>query len=922
MNSPQLPLPPVTLAPGHRVKLLSSGLTDDQINQLPHRTVTAAEAKTVTGHELPGLLLGYLDPQGRPYQILTGKWARRPFARLRPDWDKVPAAKRADYADGDGELPKYLSPKGCGSRPYFSPLINWQKLKPSSMLLLTEGEFKGDAGCGSGIATIAGAGVSAFVDKDDRNEWQGGDGSGWDTEEPDDDRMPVSRFLPELELIPWRFRPVGIVFDSDVTKKFQVRKSIESLISHVRARAGVGFPVILPNELDGSKNGLDDFLARHGAEALKLLVEAYWAQQQNRNAMIKYVPRAKSNGQGTKVVGGRGADGQPHDGSEYCIFKLTEPEPHTKALLAWSVLKERWAYRPGLGWYQWQGKHWEPTNDVIALGAELAEFFDAQNWQSRQGLYAYCQEEMARRCLIPESQWDSEHFLAFENGVLDTRTNEFRPHESGLYCTSLLPYDYNPLAQCPVWLDFLVQTTGGDTQLQQLLRAWIRWILAPKDRQHKFSLEKSLDLVGRKGSGKGTFLDVLVQLVGEDACGSAAPDTFATPEGLGQLIDKKIAIDADSSGYMSGVGNFNKVVSNEAVGVKKLFKDKITTRLGVVIVRAYNDFIAVPSSGTEGLDRRLCVIPFSHPPTSPDYALSEKLRQELPGIFAWAWGMPVAQAKALIRWSGSIRAVQAASVDRFASDHPEFKFLLDDYPAGRPAVQAFNLYEGYVSWAKRNGHKSCSNTKFGTLLNELGIHHYKGNGGAIFYDIPDMRNDYDLVGYLKIAPGNTADMPPNLFDQPPALSSEGSEGFGGLQNPPIPHPVKVSEGSEGFRGQSAPGKNIAVINDTATTQDTQEWHPVDRPIAKGEWVEMAAPAAWHQRGSCKVDPKWLLHQHKESAVVPIDSMPDWAQDGFRQWEGPWAVKSVSDGAALLSAKGRSGWIGLEALYVVEAVANG
>jgi putative DNA primase/helicase len=916
-----------TLSPGHRAKLRSSGLTDDQINHLPHRTATAAEAKAATGHEVPGLLLGYLSQDGKPYQILTGKWARRPYARLRPDWDKASPEKRSDYADGDGELPKYLSPKDCGSRPYFSPGFNWAKLKPSRLVLLTEGEFKGDAGCAHGFATIAGAGVSAYVDRKEREDWTSGGGSGWDTEEPEDDRMPVSRFLPELEVIPWKFRPVGIIFDSDVTKKFQVRKSIESLISHVRARAGEGFPVILPNELDGSKNGLDDFLVRHGREALDLLIEAYWSQQHNRNAMVKYVPAVKSGGRGTKVTGGRNKNGEPHDGSEFCVFKLTEPEPHTKALMTWAVLKERWAYRPGLGWYHWQGKRWEPTNDVIALGSEMAQFFDAQNWQLRQGLYAYCQEEMSRRCLVPESQWDSEHYLSFSNGVLDTRTNEFKPHDSRRYCTSVLPYDYDPFATCPAWLNFLGQTTGGDDQLQQLLRAWLRWILAPKDRQHKFSVEKSLDLVGRKGSGKGTFLDVLVQLIGEDSCGSASPDVFATPEGLGQLIDKKIAIDADSSGYMSGVGNFNKVVSNEAVGVKKLFKDKLTTRLGVVVVRAYNDFIAVPSSGTEGLDRRLCVVPFSHPPATQDHDLSDRLRGELSGIFAWAWAMPLAQSKAIIRWSGAIKAVQTASIDRFASDHPEFKYLLDDYPAGRQAVQAFNLYEGYVAWAKRNGHKSCSNTKFGTLLNELGIHHYKGNGGAIFYDVPDMRNDYDLVGYLRISPNSSEGCPANLFDLPaqnpcPVSVSEGSEGQKTDQPTSNPCPISVSEGSEGLDPQSAPRKNKveSVVGHIAKIVNTEGLQPVDRPIAKGEQVEMNGAVTWYQRGSTAIDKKWLLNQHKEAEVIPLDSLPEWSQDGFRQWEGPWQVVGMSDDCALLRAKnGKAAWIGLEGLYVVEEV---
>ncbi|NJR71046.1 MAG: hypothetical protein HC771_22260 [Synechococcales cyanobacterium CRU_2_2] len=458
--------------------------------------------------------------------------------------------------------------------------------------------------------------------------------------------------------------------------------------------------------------------------------------------------------------------------AERCILTLKEPPNHVKALMAWSVLKEDWAYRPGLGWYRWTGKCWQIAGDSMELAAVVARFFDAQNWQDRSGaLYAYTMDEIARRTIVPEDSWNSADLLSFENGTLNTATNEFRGHRRSDYCTSVLPYGFEPEAQCPVWLQFLQQATGQDEQLIAVIRAWFRWILAPKDRRYKFPVEKSLDLIGRKGTGKGTLLDVLVQLVGEDNCGSAAPDSFSSPEGLGQLIDKKIAIDADATGYMSGIGNFNKVVSNEAVSVKKLFKDKATLRLGVVVVRAYNDYVSVPSSGTEGLDRRLCLIPFNHPPKEPDHRLSEKLQAELPGIFAWAWSMSVASAKAVIRWSGSVRAVQDASIERFCNDHPEYRFLIDEFPYGHEGIQAYDLYERYVAWAKRNGHKSCSNTKFGTLMNELGIFHHKGNGGCVFIQSPIWPKNTTFWAICAFPLAMRPDCPPNLGPKmPQALS--------------------------------------------------------------------------------------------------------------------------------------------------------
>jgi putative DNA primase/helicase len=928
----QIPSAPgaAPLSPHHLRDLAKSGLTEAQAIATGHRTVTADEARSATGHALPGLLFTYRNPEtGRPYEVLTGKWAKRPYCRLKPDWHQAPKDKRSHYADEDGNLPKYLSPSGCGSRPYFSPLLDWPKViqKPIP-LCLTEGEKKGDAGCAHGLPTIALSGVSAFVDRNDRDEWKGEtDGSAWDGDEPEEGES-VSRFLPELDVLAWKCRSIGICFDSDLIFKFQIQKSMEGLFAHIRARTGKGFPVLLPNELDGSKNGMDDFIERHGFEAFSMLWDSFRSVQDSAKTMLKF-KRAKSGG--TQVRGEEAENPDEEGKTLRCFLELREPPNHTKALMAWACLKETWAYRPQIGWYRWAKTNWVIVADKMELDAEIARFFDAQNWQDRNaGQYAYTQDEMARRCIVPEEIWANEIKITFQNGTLNSKTGEFSPHNPKDYCTAILPYDYDPSAQCPHWLKFLDGATGGDWQLQQLMRAWFRWILAPKDRRYKFPVEKSLDLIGRKGSGKGTFLDALTLLLGEDNIASAAPDCFSSPEGLGQMLDKRIALDADVSGYMPGVGNFNKVVSNEAVSVKKLWKDKATVRLGIIVVRSYNDYVAVPASGTEGLDRRLCLIPFRHPPAEPDYELGDKLKDELPGIFAWAWSMPLASAKAIIQWSGSIRAVQDASMERFANDHPEFRYLLDEYPAGAEAIQGFDLYDRYTAWAKRNGHKPCSNTKFGTLMNELQIPHSKSSGGSILYRIPNMRTEFDLVKYLRIAPGDSDQIPKELIQDhaektvetpsspEPASTSAPQitpEGYGGLrraEKTPEPLAHKAPEGMEGLRP-----------NPFSESSFSGKWQPAGRPISKGEWVEMAGAVTWHQRGSLKIDPKWLLNHHKESAVVPVDALPDWAQGGWRQWEGPWQVLGVAEGAALLKDKGgRSAWIGLENLYTVEEISHG
>jgi phage/plasmid-associated DNA primase len=151
------------------------------------------------------------------------------------------------------------------------------------------------------------------------------------------------------------------------------------------------------------------------------------------------------------------------------------------------------------------------------------------------------------------------------------------------------------------------------------------------------------------------------------------------------LLDKDLAIDNDASGLMSNIGNYNKVVSNEPVTVKKLYKDTCTARLGVVVIRAYNAYIEVPS-GSEGLDRRLVVIPFVSKPKTIDTELSQKLKAELSGIFAWCYSMSASEMKHRILTAGNIKAVADVSLERFEANNPEFRFLTEVFPNGKEGV--------------------------------------------------------------------------------------------------------------------------------------------------------------------------------------------------------------------------------------------
>jgi len=714
-----------------------------------HFSATAKESKAIGIVSRSALIFDYRGLDGEPYLKLDGK----PFYRAKPDWNSSEKAKA--LAAGE-TLPKYLSQAGNGCRPYFSrSRKNWEAVAKSIKLAIveTEGEKTTDKSniCGSkhGFAVIGFGGVDSWRDHSprsgevdrrieaaqeqlsnlhaakplDREEIAKAQGSleKWQSAQGKES-LPFSRSLPELEAINYVGRSVFLCFDSDVATNSKVQVALQErakCLKDARAEARI---ILLPTEMDGSKNGLDDFLVRHGEEAFLMLkkfaIPALVSKGKGKSAQLALNPM------------------------------VSEPDIVCKSIMAWSVLKEKWAYRPNLGFYVWRKTHWEREGED-SFNADATAFCDAQTWRERGvGVTSAIAKEVRNRLTVCEPRWNPDSLLIFSNGSFDVRSEEFRGcHRSQDYCTATYPYDFSPSALCPNWDRFLGEATGQDPELINLLRAWMRWAIAPKPNDRKFKVEKSLDLFGKKGTGKGTFLQVLCALVGDGNFASIESKSFNTPESLGDMIDKKIAVDFDAQGFLAASATMQKIISNEPVPARKLYKDGRTERLGIVLIRAYNGHVSVPA-GAEGLDRRLCVVSFDVVPEEVDGDLGDKLLDEMPGIFAWAWSLEEADAIRSIRDSGSLASVQDASISRFQDNNPEYRFLLEKFPYGADRIPSRELYQQYVQWNQDVGCTKKSETNFATGIQLLGCHRKKERT-ANTYSIPNME-EFDVPKHLGI----------------------------------------------------------------------------------------------------------------------------------------------------------------------------
>jgi phage/plasmid-associated DNA primase len=630
-------------------ELIESGLPAHVHDKLGYRIVTADEAQKLVGCRLSGWVVPMLDPDGKHYEH-DGK----PFYRLKPD----PGQMKGD------DPPRYLSIAGGGCRPYFSPLMPKGALALGKKTRITEGEKKNDCLNHHGFASVGVSGVDAFTDE----------------------RVGKGELIPELAAVNWSGREVLLAYDSDVTVKDSVRGAIRRITDALTAQGAAVSVVLLPCELNGDKNGVDDFIGRHGANAYAAL---------ERIARPAFVWKNK----------------------ETRTWWSPEPtEPHHKALTAWTVFKEDYADRPSIGLYRWVGTHWrlQSGNSRDAIKRPLHQWMDHMNWHRRgDSVVGSMVSEVLSR--LQHDEWDPAGVIAFTNGTL--RGGVFTAgHRREDHITFCFPFPYDAGAKCSEWHKFLRATLGAD-DLIRLLRAAFRWSITPKDSSQPFPHELVFDVHGPRRAGKGTLSEVLQAICGGKAgVGLLKSASFSNPNALHGLIGKRVAIDPDASGHVSDPGVFNNVASNEPVAVKKLYKDTDDMRLGVVIWRFFNDTPGASGGGMEGMGRRIVTFRFERSVVNPDESLKAKLIAEAAGIFWWAWSMSEDDMHDALRNRGQVAAIREASIEGALERDHVMRFST---VANAGTHRASDLYRKYRDWMVEEGHQPVSMTKFGREMKKL-----------------------------------------------------------------------------------------------------------------------------------------------------------------------------------------------------------
>lgn len=206
----------------------------------------------------------------------------------------------------------------------------------------------------------------------------------------------------------------------------------------------------------------------------------------------------------------------------------------------------------------------------------------------------------------------SRYLIPCNNGVFNLATKELESFSPKYVFTSKIATNYNPSAveididgwNIQNWLDSIA---CGDKEIVQLL-----WQVISASMNGNYSRKKSIWLLGDGNNGKGTFQELLFNLIGEENVGKLKLPQFKEEFSLVMLEEKVCCIgdDVPANVYIDDSSNFNSVVTGDYVIAARKGKDKYSVNFNMTVIQSTNDLPKLKNK-TEGTYRRFLIVPFN-----------------------------------------------------------------------------------------------------------------------------------------------------------------------------------------------------------------------------------------------------------------------------------------------------------------------
>jgi putative DNA primase/helicase len=318
--------------------------------------------------------------------------------------------------------------------------------------------------------------------------------------------------------------------------------------------------------------------------------------------------------------------------------------------------------------------------------------------------------------------------LNCNNGTLNLRTGELRPADPADLITKSTGVEFDPEAKCPAWDKFVLWAMQDRKDLVEFVQRALGYSLTGDVSERLVFL-----LHGTGRNGKSTMLKTFRHLLGDYAL-RVASTTFEKPRGgggggaasphLAQLKGARFVTTSEvEDGMQLATTMLKDMTGDETVSARELWKAPVEFMPEFKPWIAANHWPQVDADDQAIWDR-LRLVPFDNRVSDRDMdrELGDKLRNEAPGVLAWA-------IRGCLDWRrlGELPTPDAVveATKAYRDEMDTFTDFLNSTEQSDPNMPAQDmsptaLFEDYLAWAKKNDAPRLNTHAFKRRMEKLG----------------------------------------------------------------------------------------------------------------------------------------------------------------------------------------------------------
>jgi putative DNA primase/helicase len=400
-------------------------------------------------------------------------------------------------------------------------------------------------------------------------------------------------------------------------------------------------------------------------------------------------------------------------------------------------------------WLSWNGQIWRPDLDgdserkALSAAKERyrhAEFLRSTEEKKRHAKWAIESESDFRikaalnrsRCHEVFSKQTSDFnqdpwLLGCTNGIVNLKTGELRPGRPQDMITLSTGIEFDPKAKAPRFQQFLAEVFSNNREVIDFIQRFVGYSLVGLIPEQVFCI-----CLGNGSNGKSVFLNCIRGILGEYATNIPFTTFESTKHNTGKNSNDVAALEGKRLVTVSEVcensrwneGIIKSVTGGDQVKCRFLYKEYFEYTPQFTLWFGVNHKPKV-SDTSDAFWRRVRIIEFPNTFTGDDRDnnLMEILKEEYPGILAWAVeGCLKWQEKGLDEPNSVIEATKEYRTEEDIFQQFIKEMVTFDETSN---VQAQTLYKNYREWCENWGVTPISGIKFWKKMRETGFKNEK-----------------------------------------------------------------------------------------------------------------------------------------------------------------------------------------------------